>query len=131
MKTHPAFVRENVVIPIINTRPLNRVVNFNGFHLSYDPSSRDYGSDTTGIVFKGRVFFVLNGDHSHGLHAAVEAAGVQGAIDYFIEHQADANKSSEHLMVCGQQNDLFELTPTVREIIGQDGIDRLIRAFRQ
>ena len=128
MNTHPAFEHQSFVIPVINERPLNRVASFDGFHLSYNGSVGDYGSDTTAIVLGGRVFLVLNGDHTHMLHAAAKTNGVQGCIDHFAENLSQANPYSEHLMVTGHKPDIFGLASTFREMVGQAGLDRLVAA---
>jgi len=98
------------------------------FHISYNPRSSDYGSDTTAIVLHERVFFVLTGDHSEALCAAAAEHGVKGCIDYFAENITLANDKSEHLMATGLSIDLFNLVPTTLEVIGQEGIDRIAAA---
>lgn len=99
-------------------------------HVSYNPRSGDYGSDTTAIVLRERVFFVLNGDHAETLCKIGENNGVHGCVDYFVEHIAQANKLSEHLMATGVSNDPFALMPTALEILGQEGVDRIAAAAK-
>lgn len=128
MAIHPSFERQDFVIPIINERPHNRVADHDGFHVSYNGSVRDYGCETTSIVLGGRVFLVLNGNHTHALNAAVIANGAQGCIDYFAENLSQSSSHSEHLMITGHQPDIFGLAATAREVVGQYGLDRLIGA---
>ncbi|WP_115632109.1 hypothetical protein [Buttiauxella agrestis] len=106
----------------------NMTRNFDGFHISYARSIQHYGSDTTAIVLQGRVFLLLNGYHADVLSEAAERSGIHGCIDIFIERIGQANKLSEHRMAAGIDNDLFELAPTVLDVIGQDYMDRLMQA---
>lgn len=99
-----------------------------GFTISYNPSSAGYGTDTTAIVIHERVFFVLSGDHAAALCAAADQSGISGCVDYFIEHIAQANPLSEHLMATGVNADPFGLMPTALEVIGQDGVQRIAAA---
>jgi hypothetical protein len=55
----------------------------------------------------------------------VPEKGIQGCIDYFIDNIDKVNDLSEHLMVIGKKNDLFELIPTAIYVIGQENIDRI------
>jgi len=99
-------------------------------HVSYNPRSDGYGSDTTAIVLSERVFFVLNGDHAKALCNVAEKSGAQGCADYFVEHIAQANKLSEHLMATGVSNDPFALMPTTFEILGPESMDRIAAAAK-
>ena len=100
------------------------------FHISYNPRSSAYGSDTTAIVLQERVFFVLTGDHSEALCAAAAEHVVKGCIDYFAENITRANGNSEHLMATGLHSDPFNLLPTTLEVIGQEGVDRIAAAVQ-
>jgi len=71
-------------VPVINTPSPNVTASFEGFGLSYNRSSANYGSDTTAIVLRGRVFLLLNGDHGEALHKKAAENGITGCIDYFI-----------------------------------------------
>lgn len=118
-------------IPVINQRSVNSTTaNLGGFHISYNASRADYGCNTTAIVLKGRVFFVLNGDHRDALAEAAESGGVQCVINYFIRHIAQANAISEHHIVIGDMKDFFAVTETAVEVIGQASIDRIAQATR-
>lgn len=97
-------------------------------HISYNPSSAGYGCDTTAIVLRERVFFVLNGDHAGALCSAVEQHGVSGCVEYFVQNISQANGRSEHLMATGLAQDLFGLMPTTIEVLGQDAIARIASA---
>lgn len=117
--------------PITNERAPNVTKSYGDIELSYNARSAYYGCDTTAIVIGGRVFFVLNGQHSQALDAALTAKGAQGMVEYFIEHLAHANFTSEHLMATGLANDLFGLMPTALEIIGQSNIDLIKQTAQQ
>jgi len=118
-------------VPIINTPSPNVTASFEGFALSYNPRHADYGSDTTAIVLKGRVFLLLNGDHGEALHEKAAENGITGCIDYFIEHIKEANHLSEHLMAVGLADDPFELQQTALDVIDQDNIDSLMSAVQE
>jgi len=87
--------------PVTNALQPNRVRNFEGFHISYNPHRADYGCDTTALVLQGRVFFVLNGDHAADLLDAAEQGGLQSCVDLFIARIERANAISEHRMAVG------------------------------
>lgn len=124
--TAPVF-KNGPVCPVTHERSVNSTLDFHsaGFHISYNPSTAGYGCVTTAIVIEERVFFVLNGDHCKALSQAAVAKGLQGCMDYFIEHIADASKMSEHLMVVQPERDVFSLIPTVLKWTDQQTIDRL------
>lgn len=45
------------------------------WYVSYNPSSRDYGCDTTALVLgQGEHFLTLEGDHREALHAIMDDA---------------------------------------------------------
>lgn len=115
-------------IPMTNECLPNVVAGFGAFHVSYNTHSSDYGCDTTALVLQQRVFFVLNGNHAAALHAAAESTGIQGCIDYFINHMDQANPSSEHLMATKLRSDIFGLHRTTLEVIGKTNIDRIASA---
>lgn len=101
---------------------------FSGFHISYAGYLSHYGSDTTALVFDGRVFFILNGYHADALVAAAEQGGIHACMDLFIGRIDQANNLSEHRIVGGLVADTFELRPTVEAMIGEDGIARITQA---
>ena len=115
--------------PVTNAIQPNRVRNFDGFHVSYNPHSADYGCDTTALVLQGRVFFVLNGDHAADLLDAAEQRGLQGCVDLFIARIDHANAISEHRMAVGAAPDPFGLQPTTLDMIGQRNVDRIVAAL--
>lgn len=108
----------------------NMTRSFGAFHISYARRIPEYGSDTTALVLRGRVFLVLSGDHAADMVAAAEARGVDGCIDLFVERLEQASLLSEHHMAVGVGADPFELEPTTREVLGQAGFDRLAAAVR-
>lgn len=116
--------------PVTNVIAPNMTRTFTDFHISYNPSSADYGCDTTALVLSDRVFFILNGDFSERFAEASESKGLQGCIDLFIENIEKANRLSEHLMASGMNSDPFELGRTAREMLGQDNIDRIVQAVK-
>jgi hypothetical protein len=115
-------------IPIINQRTVNSVADFEDFHLSYNPSSVDYGSDTTAFVVKQSLFLILNGDHKAGMHAAAETGGVIGALDYYISNIDQANfRSSHKTAVYGDPH--FSDDKIALDVFGEDGVARLRAAI--
>lgn len=106
-KTQPA-----VMMCGMNVAGINEVDNRGRWHLSYNPSVQGYGCVTTALVFDNRVFFVLNGDHRK---AWGEAADLEGALDYFIEHHQQVSDMSEHRMALGLAHDEFSLMPTLKD----------------
>jgi len=115
--------------PVTNALQPNRVRNFEGFHISYNPHRADYGCDTTALVLQGRVFFVLNGDHAADLLDAAEQGGLQSCVDLFIARIERANAISEHRMAVGAAPDPFGLQPTTLDMIGQCNVDRIAAAL--
>lgn len=114
--------------PVTQAMSPNQTKNYEGFHLSHNRRTSDYGCETTSIVLKDRVFFVLNGDHRDALCNAADTGGVQACMDYFMEHIAEANKLSEHHIIIGKMDDYFGLINSSREIIGQATLNRIIEA---
>ena len=114
--------------PVTKQVSPNVTKDFVGYHISYNPSSSDYGCRTTALVIMGRVFLVLNGDHKDGLVEACDATGFQGALDYFLANIAQANKMSEHFEIAGVGQDVFGLQKTALEVMGQTNIDRFKEA---
>ena len=107
----------------------NETAMFKDFYLSYNNTDVSfYGSDTTAIVLKERVFFLLNGDHRQALLTKAKQDGLQGCVDYFIANIALVNKISEHGMVIGISPDRFDLLETALEVLGQDNINRIAYA---
>lgn len=115
-------------IPVINQRTINSTMDFDKFHLSYNPSRANYGSDTTAIVLKGTVFFILNGNHKNELAEISKTKGLQGVIEYFIDNIDKANKLSEHNLLIEGSNDLFKVKENTLDTIGQDNVNRIINA---
>ncbi|MND11763.1 hypothetical protein D3C87_686460 [compost metagenome] len=118
-------------IPVINTQSVNSTTPCRDKHyLSFSQRTSDYGCVTTAIVMAGRLFFVLNGDHRQALDAISLSRGLQGCFNYFLEHLGEASIHSEHRIVAGEKKDLFGLTNTALETLGQQNIDRLTLACR-
>lgn len=111
--------------PITHTMSPNLTKSFSNFHISFNADEPHYGGPTTAIVLDQRVFFILNGNHGALLSECVEMDGLQGAIDYFIDHLHQASKFSEHLMATLLSEDVFSLHQTAIEVIGKDNIQRV------
>ncbi|PTC00389.1 hypothetical protein C9975_07800 [Thalassospira xiamenensis] len=114
--------------PFINTMSPNITKDFDDYHISYARYISEYGSDTTAIVLEHHIFFVLNGNHASALNAVSQRSGLQGCIDYFIEHINEANHMSEHLVVLGLETDIVKIKPKAEDILGQWNIARLAKA---
>ncbi|QRD62699.1 hypothetical protein H8Z72_22500 (plasmid) [Xanthomonas citri pv. citri] len=106
----------------------NRICEFGTFHISYNPHATQYGCETTALVLAGRVFFVLNGDHTDAMLSAAERNGIEGCIDIFVNQLHLASELSEHRMAVGISADPFALAPTALELIGQDNVARIAAA---
>ena len=116
-------------IPVLNQRTANATCQFEGFHLSYNPRTADYGTDTSAIVFANRLFFILNGNHRQPLLEAAQNSGLQGVIDYFIDNIEKANYRSEHFEVI-KGEELFGLAHYGLESLGQPNLDRIAQAMQ-
>lgn len=114
--------------PVTNMRAPNVARGFGEFSISYNRHTSDYGCETTAIVLRGRVFFVLNGNHAEQLCFAATSDGIQGCVDYFVENIAQANPRSEHRMATGLGSDPFSLMATALDVIGQCNINRVAKA---
>lgn len=114
--------------PVTRTVMPNMTRTFEGFHVSYCSDPCDYGCDTTALVLQGRVFFVLNGYHADALVDAAVQNGIDGCIAVFVQRIDQANRLSEHRMAAELVADPFSLYPTTRELIGQHGVDLIVRA---
>lgn len=117
-------------IPKINQKSPNSILSFDGFHISYNRSSRDYGCDTTAIVVKGNLFLILNGDHKDELANCAESDGLTGTINYFIDNLNYANSRSEHNNIAGLLEDPVDLKNFALKNIGEDLTKRLITATK-
>lgn len=111
-----------------NSLSVNATKSFDNFHISYDPTTRNYKSITTAIVLENHVFLVLNGNHSFALNQIAGHSGLVGCVDYFIEHIEQANPFSEHLNITGKSPDIFGLTKVAIKVLGQANIDRIAEA---
>ena len=71
--------------------PRNKVMNGEGFHVSYLGYSTDYGSTTTCIVANNHeIFYTLNGDHRTAL-AELVPQGLDACMQYFLDHFDQVN----------------------------------------
>lgn len=63
------------------------------FHVSYNPSRRDYGTDTTAInIYSTSQFLILAGDHS----AQLAGLSLDECVAYFYANIDKAVTQSEH-----------------------------------
>jgi hypothetical protein len=114
-------------IPIVNEVAPNTVLARDGYHLSYNASSADYGSDTTAIVLRDTVFLTLNGDHKDALAAVSEEGGLQQVFDYYLENLSLANHMSDDRLIVKGDN-TFNSAINAREFLGDENVERLIKA---
>lgn len=123
MNTHSTLLSSGFapsVIPVINQVSPNISRSFDGFAISYNRSTIDYGCDTTALVIRGRVFMLLSGNHALELAGAAENGGLIAALTLFIMKLDLAIGQSEHLEAFGLANDPFDLTSTLREALPED-----------
>ena len=68
------------------------------FYVSYNPSSRDYGSDTTALVLGDMdKFYILIGDHRKQ-YDAILSKGWDACLDYYKANMAEfGHKFSDKL----------------------------------
>ncbi len=104
-------------------KPPNTIIDNGNFHISYNPQPIGYGTETTAIVLDNNVYLILNGDHTKELNDVTQ---IDQAIDYFVNNIKVANKYSEHRMIIGLQEDMFGLTKTALNVIGQDNINKIL-----
>lgn len=117
---------KTATIPGMNRKSPNSTLSFKGFHISYNRSSRDYRTDTTAIVIKGNLFLILNSDHKTKLVDCAESNGLNGVINYFIEHLDQSNPKSEHNNIAGILRDDFNLKDYAFANIGKELTEKLI-----
>ena len=115
--------------PITNTVSPNETLSFEDYHISYNSSYANYGSDTTALVLNDHVFLILNGDHSEDLINAGKANGIKGCIDLFIQRIGQANPLSEHKMAVGLMEDPFNLHKACVKVIGIENVNLLKSAI--
>lgn len=119
---------EHQSIPNTNERTINSVAEFKDYHVSHDGSSLSaYGCETTALVLKNTVFFVLKGDHRYAMQEVAEKDGLQGCFDFFLEKLFLAHKICEHHNVVAD-NDRFSIASNARKYLGHDNIARLKEA---
>jgi hypothetical protein len=76
----------------------NRVINADGFYISYNPLDVGiYGDVTTALVLgQMEKFYILKGDHCQG-YAPLIGQGFEACIAYFKAHPADIHPYSDKL----------------------------------
>lgn len=116
-------------IPVTNEMTPNQVSDRTGYHLSYNPSARDYGVDTTAIVLGNHsLFFILKGDHRKALEAAADQGDKQAVLNYFIENIAHAHDFSDHRGVF-KKDDRLKRDRHGKTILGDENLARLKAAI--
>mgnify|MGYP000138325263 CR=1 FL=1 len=116
-------------IPVTNEMTPNQVSDRSGYHLSYNPSARDYGTDTTAIVLGNHtLFFILKGDHRDALDAAADRGDKQAVLDYFIEHIAEAHEMGDHLGAL-KEGDVLKRDEYGKAHLGEENLARLKQAI--
>jgi len=116
-------------MPVTNEMTPNSTVHFDGYYLSYNRRSSDYGCDTTAIVVGGRVFLLLNGDHREELLSISNTDGLDGCLNYLINNINLSNKYSEINTLVGVDKDVFGLVDTFLNHSNQDMLNKLTDAF--
>jgi len=103
----------------------NRVTDHEGYHVSYNPSPRDYGCDTTALVLGDHaIFLILKGNHYDALN---QAPSMQAAVDYFIDHADLAHDYGDHKHL-RNYNHPFSVPKHADILLGADNIERILNA---
>lgn len=105
-------------IPVINQKAINGTINFDHFHISFNPSSSNYGCITTALVLENHIFLILNGNHVDDLVDAAQS-GIHGALKYFIQHISEANNLSEHTILSSNTTDKFGICDSIRSVFNR------------
>lgn len=115
----------------MNVAGTNLVDNRGRWHLSYDSRISWYGCATTALVLDNRVFFILRGDHREAWGKAADAGDLDGALGYFMVHEAQVHAKSEHRMALGLEKDEFALMPTLAELVTPEHFASLHEFFKR
>lgn len=71
--------------------------SYNGFYVSYDPSTRNYGCVTTALVLgQMEKFYILKGDHREQYMKIMEQ-GFDKCLEYYKDNIADSHENSDDL----------------------------------
>ena len=97
---------KNQLIPIPGVHIDNTVTDTqDGFYLSYLADARNYGCETTAIVFgQMALSFILKGDHRENYEAALNSGGKAAVLDYFIENIDQAHDYGDHKSIFDPRN---------------------------
>lgn len=98
----------------------NTIARHGEWHLSHNSSTAGYGCETTALVLRERVFFVLCGDHRDAWGDAADDRGLTGALNYFMAHSESAHRMSEHMMALGLKADPFGTASTLEDMVTPD-----------
>lgn len=89
-ESHP--VLRSLGIPVFNS-----TLHGEGFYLSYNPITRDYGCVTTALVVGNcEKFLILSGDHREQ-YAPLVSQGFDACLEYFKANIDKAHKYSDKL----------------------------------
>lgn len=89
-ESHP--VLRSLGIPLFNS-----TLHGEGFYLSFNKSTRDYGCVTTALVVGNmEKFLILAGDHREQ-YAALVNKGFDACLEYFKAHIDEAHKYSDKI----------------------------------
>jgi len=70
---------------------------YNGFYVSYNPSARDYGCETTALVLgQMEKFYILKGDHREQYMKLMDQ-GFDKCLEYYKDNIADSHEHSDAL----------------------------------
>jgi hypothetical protein len=98
---------------------------YDDFYLSYSADTRDYGCETTALVFgQMALFFILKGDHRKNYEKALEQGGKDAALDYFIDNIDQAHQHGNHKSIFNE-NDPFHAMDHARKHLSQEVRDRI------
>lgn len=84
-------------IPILIENTITKDSKEENYHISYNPSYRDYGIDTTALVItigdnERQVFYILKGNHSTQYE---KCENLKDCIRYFVNNKEDVHKFSD------------------------------------
>lgn len=84
-------------IPVLVENTISKESKEEAFYISYNPSHRDYGVDTTALVItignnERQVYYVLKGNHSKPYE---ECTTLAECLSYYTEHESEIHSFSD------------------------------------
>lgn len=84
-------------VPILISNTTTKESKEENYYVSYNPSHRDYGIDTTALVITigdndRQVFYILKGNHSAQYE---KCKGLEECISYFVNNKESVHKFSD------------------------------------